>query len=79
MGTGGIGPVHDGLEGITCEDCGAYLQWIVVNGNDYLRCPWAGPGHWLVDSNHEFKRIYCQLPSGERTPGGMPTIRRRPD
>lgn len=64
--------IRDGRQPIACPDCGAYLQWCVVGIGDFLRCPWAHPDRWTIETHTIPKRIFCGKPlQGSRVIGGM--------
>lgn len=49
-----------------CVDCGAQLQEY-RNLGVYMRCPWARPERWKIDTYHVVTRITCNWPrSGEK-------------
>lgn len=57
-----------------CEDCGAYLQDVVIGAQPFLRCPWAHPDSWRLDTYRVVTRIHCNWPlGGKRVVGGIRT------
>ena len=62
----------DGREGLTCPDCGAYLQAVTIAGADMLRCPWAHPKTWRTFVFATITQIYCDRPlGGARSTSGL--------
>ena len=56
----------DRTEHPICGDCGAYLVEARMNGQEFLRCPWAREFDWKLDTYHVVTWILCNWPRGKR-------------